>query len=330
MNIEFLFTEYTRSFQAELSSYIHSIKEKKPSSLYEPEKYILEIGGKRIRPLLALLSCEAVSGDYAPAMPVALAVEFFHNFSLVHDDIMDNAPLRRGFPTVHSRWNVPTAILCGDNMLIHSIQQLLKYPPQIQPILMDTFLQTAVQVCEGQQEDMNFENQNTISEEEYIQMIRKKTAILLGCSMALGSLASGTRTDKSEKFFRFGETLGLSFQILDDYLDAFAPSSDTGKIPGGDLVSGKKSLPWILADIYLSQDSKIKWEKFKKLPPHEKKKKLSSIIEVLRKAGIDNLCKQKAMFFSDKTRLLLPELMLNEKYHTLFTHLISFLLERKK
>jgi len=215
--------------------------EHEPKTLYEPAKYLLNIGGKRLRPIVTLLGC-GIFSDPLRAMPQALAVEVFHNFTLMHDDIMDDAPLRRGHKTVHEKWNLNTAILSGDAMLVKSYELLAKCDSAILPELLNVFNKTALQVCEGQQYDMDFETKDNVSEPEYISMIQQKTSVLLGCAIKMGALVGGALADDAEKLYQFGLLLGTSFQIKDDFLDCFGDPEKVGKQVGGDIIANKKTL----------------------------------------------------------------------------------------
>lgn len=315
-------------FDKQLDNYVLNLPSN-PGNLYEPEKYILKLGGKRLRPLMTFLSAEAMGGKKESAVFAALAVEIFHNFSLVHDDIMDSAPLRRGHATVHNKWNVPTAILCGDNMLIHSIHQLLFYPPDLSSKMIHFFLNTAQGVCEGQQMDMDFENRDMVLPEEYVEMIRKKTAILLGCSLSLGAMAAGATDETINNFQVFGEYLGISFQIMDDYLDTFASPDESGKIKGGDLLVGKKSMPHILADMHLKGNAAVEWDNFKKSDREQKSKKLRDVILMLDKENISFYCKEAAAGFAKNAEEVLMKIPITEEHHKIFSELAEFLLQRK-
>ncbi len=213
----------------------------KPNSLYEPARYILALGGKRLRPILTLLAC-GLYADAKKAMPQAVAVEVFHNFTLMHDDIMDEAPLRRGQPTVHQKWNVNTAILSGDAMLVKAYQLLANCDAEQLPTLLKVFSQTAIGVCEGQQLDMDFETLPNVSEEEYIQMIQLKTSVLLGCALQMGAIVGGANAQDAAHLYQFGLLMGTSFQIKDDVLDCFGNPKKVGKQLGGDIISNKKTL----------------------------------------------------------------------------------------
>lgn len=230
--------ELLRSVENELE---HIGFEQEPQSLYEPAKYLLHIGGKRLRPVVTLMAC-ALFSDPLRAMPQALAVEVFHNFTLMHDDIMDDAPLRRGHKTVHEKWNLNTAILSGDAMLIKAYELLAQCDAAILPELLSVFNKTALQVCEGQQYDMDFETKDHVSEAEYISMIQQKTSVLLGCAIKMGALVGGASADDAEKLYQFGLLLGTSFQIKDDLLDCFGDPEKFGKQVGGDILANKKTL----------------------------------------------------------------------------------------
>jgi geranylgeranyl diphosphate synthase type II len=212
-----------------------------PAELYEPIKYILSMGGKRMRPALLLMACDLFGGDVEKAISPALAIEVFHNFTLMHDDIMDNAPLRRGRVTVHERWNQNSAILSGDVMLIQGYKLMMHVEDRLLRPILDIFNETAVGVCEGQQLDMDFENRDNVSIDEYIYMIRLKTAVVLGGALKIGSLLGGAETKDAELIAEFGVNLGLAFQLQDDILDVFGSPEKFGKQVGGDIISNKKT-----------------------------------------------------------------------------------------
>lgn len=211
------------------------------SDLYEPISYLLAIGGKRLRPSLVLAAAEAEGGDTANALPAALAVEIFHNFTLMHDDIMDNAPLRRGVQTVHERWDTNTAILSGDAMFVEAYQALAAVNKEHLADMLRLFNRTAIEVCEGQQRDMAFEQRDDVQLEEYIEMIRLKTSVLLAAALELGAMAARSARERCAKYYEFGLCIGLAFQLQDDYLDAFGDPATFGKQVGGDILSDKKT-----------------------------------------------------------------------------------------
>ncbi len=237
--------QYEHLFQlfiTTLESYKSGLNTEKPKELYEPENYILSLGGKRLRPLLALIACDLFEKDPKLALNSALCVELFHNFSLIHDDILDAAPLRRNKETVHKKWNTNIAILSGDVMLVKAYAALEKYPAEEFKKLSLLFSKTAIEVCEGQQHDMNFESTNTVTVDNYIEMITKKTAVLLGCSLQMGAINANAAKEDCNNLYEFGKHLGISFQLLDDLLDAYAADADNfGKQVGGDIISNKKT-----------------------------------------------------------------------------------------
>jgi geranylgeranyl diphosphate synthase type II len=214
---------------------------REPAGLYKPAEYILSLGGKRLRPVLTLMAC-GLYGETKKAMPQALAVEVFHNFSLMHDDIMDEAPLRRGSPTVHKKWNLSTAILSGDMMLVKAYELLAQCETEKLPLLLAAFNKTAIEVCEGQQLDMDFETRDSVAEDEYIRMIQLKTSVLLGCALQMGAIVGGASENDAAHLYQFGLFMGTGFQIKDDVLDCFGNPEKVGKQVGGDIISNKKTL----------------------------------------------------------------------------------------
>ena len=214
----------------------------KPENLYEPLRYFLSLGGKRIRPILTILGADLFDKDYSKSKNAALAIELFHNFSLIHDDIMDEAPLRRAKETVHTKWNTNIAILSGDVLLIKAYQEICKQKAKHIPELMQIFNQTAVEVCEGQQMDMDFEKRSDITIPEYIEMIRLKTSVLLGCALEMGAIISDTSLENRKALYDFGVNIGIAFQIQDDLLDLYADAAKFGKQVGGDIIANKKTI----------------------------------------------------------------------------------------
>ena len=213
-----------------------------PANLYDPLRYFLQLGGKRMRPMLSLMACKMTGSDFEKALPAALAVEYFHNFSLIHDDIMDAAPIRRGQATVHERWNANIAILSGDVLLVQAYEQLAKYDSSTFHALFNVFNKTAIEVCEGQQMDMDFEERTDVRIAEYIEMIRLKTSVLLGCALEFGAIAGDASSKDRKAIYNFGQHIGIAFQIQDDILDLYADPETFGKQVGGDVISNKKTL----------------------------------------------------------------------------------------
>lgn len=236
------------AYQKEFASFLtKNVDKVTPKSLYDPMYYILNLGGKRIRPILVMLSCDIFGGDYKKSMYAALAVEIFHNFSLIHDDIMDKAPLRRNQPTVHTKWNVNTAILSGDAMQILAYQYFEKYDAHIFKDLARIFSKTALEVCEGQQYDLDFETQQEVSINQYLKMIEYKTAVLLGGALQMGAVVAETSEENKNIIYEFGINLGLAFQLQDDYLDTFGDEKTFGKKIGGDILENKKTMLYLKA-----------------------------------------------------------------------------------
>ena len=218
-----------------------------PGELYAPIRYTLELGGKRIRPILTLMSCELFGGKKEEALSQAIAIELFHNFTLIHDDIMDNAPIRRGKKTVFKKWNANIAILSGDTLFALAYQYAQKARIDILPSTLSVFSQTAIEVCEGQQFDLNYEESNTVSVNEYIEMIRLKTAVLFGASLKIGALVGGAKIEDANALYDFGINIGLGFQLKDDLLDTFGDEKVFGKQTGGDIISNKKTFLYLKA-----------------------------------------------------------------------------------
>ncbi len=231
-----------------------------PKDLYEPFHYILGLGGKRLRPVLTLLACESFGKSAEEALDPALGIELFHNFSLIHDDIMDAAPLRRGKQTVHKKWNLNVGILSGDVMLVEAFRLVTHVPDNVLRKVHEVFSRTAVEVCEGQQWDMDFENRMDVTEEEYIKMIQYKTSVLLGAALEIGALVGGSDEVGATQSYNFGLNLGTSFQIKDDLLDAFGDPEKFGKQVGGDILANKKTILLIHALQHAQGDDKIELE----------------------------------------------------------------------
>jgi len=215
---------------------------KEPSNLYDPLRYFMTLGGKRMRPILTILGADLFGVKKEESIHAALAIEFFHNFSLIHDDIMDVAPLRRGKATVHEKWNTNVAILSGDALFVEAFQNLAKYPDDRLPLLVKKFNDTALEVCEGQQLDMDFETMASVSVENYLEMIRLKTSVLLGCAFEFGAILGRQNAETCARLYNFGVSLGIAFQIQDDILDLYADPKKFGKQVGGDILSNKKTL----------------------------------------------------------------------------------------
>lgn len=258
---------------------------KEPKNLYDPIHYILDLGGKRMRPVLTLMSAEVFDTDYKIALPAALAVEVFHNFSLVHDDIMDDAPLRRGNETVHEKWNTNTAILSGDAMLILAYQYFEKYKPAVFKDLAKLFSKTALQVCEGQQWDVDFEIRDDVTIADYLKMIANKTAVLVAAAMKMGAIVAGTTEQNANLIYDFGLNLGLAFQLQDDYLDAFGDPETFGKQVGGDIIENKKTFLYLKTIEFSSDIEKEQLLHLFSIHPSDNSNKINSVKELFKSTG---------------------------------------------
>ncbi|HTD40603.1 MAG TPA: polyprenyl synthetase family protein [Mucilaginibacter sp.] len=285
-----------------------------PAELYEPIKYILSLGGKRMRPALLLMACDLFGGDVNEAISPALAIEVFHNFTLMHDDIMDNAPLRRGKTTVHERWNNNVGILSGDVMLIEGYKLMMNVSgPLLRPIL-NIFNETAVGVCEGQQLDMEFETRNNVSIDEYINMIRLKTAVVLGGALKIGALIGGADETDANLLYAFGEQLGVAFQLQDDILDVFGNPEKFGKLVGGDIISNKKTYLLLkaleLAD--LSQKSEL--NKWLSTSYANQKEKVKGVTELYDQLKVRRYAEQAMQTYADKAFVALNAISLPDAH----------------
>ncbi len=269
-----------------LSGYLErAIDRSNPEKLYDPIKYILTLGGKRVRPILTLMVCDFFESDFIKAVPAALAVELFHNFSLIHDDIMDEAPLRRGEKTVHEKWDINTAILSGDAMLILAYRFFEEYEPQIFQELARLFSETALQVCEGQQQDMDFETREDVDISEYIKMIEQKTAVLLGAAMKMGAIVAEAKNGDKDVVYEFGKNLGIAFQLQDDYLDIFGDPKTFGKQLGGDIIANKKTFLYLMAENLSSTEKAEELAHLFSISPKDPQDKIIAVKDIFITSG---------------------------------------------
>lgn len=283
-----------------------------PVQLYEPIDYALAQGGKRLRPLLVLLSCDMFGGDLRSALKPSIGVELFHNFTLLHDDIMDNASLRRGKSTVHKRWNANVAILSGDTMFVMAYDYISKVPVSCLAETIDLFNDTARKVCEGQQYDMNFETERDVTIGDYLMMIRLKTAVLLACSVKLGAILSGASPEETDKIYRFGDNLGMAFQLQDDLLDVFGDVEKFGKEIGGDIITNKKTYLYLKAFELAQGDDLVRLTNYYRDPMIEPSEKVTRIKELYGKLGIDKMTRELIGFYYDKAISTLNEIKVPE------------------
>lgn len=260
--------------------------ELEPRVLFEPIGYTLSLGGKRVRPLLCLLATRLYSDNIATALPIARALEVFHNFTLLHDDLMDKSPIRRGQPTVYRKWNDNTAILSGDAMSIEAYRSLEGIEnPQLLFKVLPFFNKMAIEICKGQQYDMDFEEREHVSVAEYIEMIRLKTAVLLGAALRLGALAAGAYDSDAQILDEVGQALGLAFQIQDDYLDVYGDEKTFGKPIGGDIMNGKKTLMLLYTQAKLERDDRAELDRLMQLGQEHKEERISGVRRLYDKAG---------------------------------------------
>ena len=264
-----------------------------PAGLYEPIRYELSLGGKRIRPVLTLMACELFGGDRRMAIDAATGLEIFHNFTLLHDDVMDKADLRRGKPTVHIKWDENSAILSGDAMQILSYMYIMKSPEASRAAVCDIYLKTALEICEGQQYDMEFESRNDVREEEYIEMIRLKTAVLLGCALKTGAIIAGAPAADADRIYDFGVNIGLAFQLRDDYLDVYGDPAVFGKNIGGDILNNKKTYMLINAARLAQGEDHQELTRWLTATGYNPSEKIAAVTALYNRLGIDRLCLDK-------------------------------------
>ncbi len=274
---------------------------KEPLGLYEPADYIMNVGGKRLRPVMAMLSYRLFRDDLSRVLPVAHAIEIFHNFSLVHDDIMDDAPLRRGQPSVHERYSVNTAILTGDVMLIYAYRFLMQFDdPSRTPALVRAFNRVATEVCEGQQLDIDFEDRFDVAIDAYLRMIELKTAALLGGSMELGAIAAGAGPEATRKVARFGRYMGIAFQLQDDLLDTFGDPEKFGKKVGGDIVQNKKTFLVLKALEAADPETARAIKRWYTQPAPDETAKIEAVTRLFRELGIPQLAAETQEYYRNQ------------------------------
>lgn len=266
---------------------------RQPTSLYDPIKYVLSIGGKRIRPVLLLLTYNMYRDDIERVMPTAVGLETYHNYTLLHDDLMDKADMRRGMPTVHRKWDDNTAILSGDSMLVVAFQRVAQCPAENLQDILSLFTMTALEIGEGQQYDMDFENRMDVTENEYIEMIRLKTSVLLACAVKMGAIMAGASDEDAKNLYAFGEKLGLAFQLQDDLLDVYGDPKVFGKAIGGDITSNKKTYMLINAILRANNEQREELIKWITTDNFDKEEKIKAVTKLYNKIGIRQLCEKK-------------------------------------
>ncbi|MDT0675167.1 polyprenyl synthetase family protein [Autumnicola musiva] len=298
-------SQYREAFSEYLEA---KIKVREPENLYEPMVYILSQGGKRLRPVLVLMAAEIFNSDYRKALDAALAIEMFHNFSLVHDDIMDDAPIRRGKETVHEKWDINTGILSGDAMLINAYQLFENYEGEIFKELAQLFTKTAIQVCEGQQYDIDFETRDDVSIEDYLRMIEYKTAVLVGASLQMGAIVAGENKECKEAVYQYGRLLGIAFQLQDDYLDAFGDPETFGKQPGGDIIENKKTFLYLKALETSVKGEANQLAHLYSINPGEHSEKVEAVKNIFESSGAAGLTRREIEKYTHKAFEILEKI----------------------
>jgi geranylgeranyl diphosphate synthase type II len=320
----------TAELQQILETAIQNLKfPNHPKQLYDPITYIINLGGKRIRPLLVLMATELFGKDANDAVHAAMAIEVFHNFTLVHDDIMDNAPLRRGKATVHEKWSTNTAILSGDVMMVEANKNLAKVNPVFLKDALDTFNSTAQGVCEGQQLDMEFEGRKDVSIDEYIDMIRLKTAVLLGGALKLGAIIAGASAKEADLIYQFGESIGIAFQLQDDILDVYADPEKFGKQVGGDIIANKKTFLLLKAFELAEQEKLEQLKNWTNLETFNVQQKVDAIKAIYDDLDIQNIARQTMNNYSDKALAYLEQIEISNEAKSNLLTLTSQLIARE-
>ena len=276
--------------------------ERKPKSLYEPIRYVLSMGGKRIRPTLMLLGYNLFKDNPEKILMNAVALETYHNYTLLHDDLMDNADLRRGHETVHKKWDANTAILSGDSMLVLAYERMAQCDEKHLAKVLKLFTTTALEIGEGQQFDMEFENRNDVKEEEYIEMIRLKTSVLLACALKMGAILADASDEDAENLYKFGEQIGLAFQLQDDYLDVYGDTVVFGKEIGGDITSNKKTYMLINAFNLANDTQRAELQKWVDAKDFDRAEKVAAVTRLYNEIGIDKLAQDKIAYYFEQSK----------------------------
>ena len=311
-------------------SYMESkIATKEPVNLYEPITYILGLGGKRLRPLLVLMATDVFGSDHKKALDAALAIEVFHNFSLVHDDIMDDAPLRRGKETVHEKWDINTGILSGDAMLINAYQLFEDYEGTIFRDLIELFSKTAIEVCEGQQFDVDFETRDDVTLAEYLKMIEYKTAVLVATALKMGGIIANASVQDQDAIYEFGRNLGIAFQLQDDYLDAFGDPNTFGKQVGGDIIENKKTFLYLKALEIGTPLHKKELSDLYSIRPKDASDKIKTIKTIFVESGSAALTQKEIESYTKKAFTVLDQLKISDDKKDLLRHFGENLMRRK-
>ena len=304
--------------------------ERKPKSLYEPVEYVLSIGGKRIRPVLALMGYNLWKEDPERILMPAVGIETYHNYTLLHDDLMDQADMRRGHETVHRRWDANKAILSGDSMLVLAYQRMQQVPADKMPAVLDLFTVTALEIGEGQEYDMDFETRNDVTEDEYIEMIRLKTSVLLACALKMGALLADAPQEDADRMYRLGEQIGLAFQLQDDLLDVYGDPAVFGKAIGGDITSNKKTYMLINAFNRANTKQRAELKRWVDAKTFNREVKVAEVTRLYDEIGIRQLCEEKINYYFELASKTLSEVNVSEARKTELRAYMDELLHRDK
>ena len=289
------------------------VYDRQPASLYDPIKYVLSIGGKRVRPVLTMLAYNLYKDDPLSIMSQALGLETYHNFTLLHDDLMDHADMRRGHETVHKKWDANRAILSGDTMLLQAFERVEDCDPAKLPAVFKVFIQTTLEIGEGQQLDVEFEQRNDVTEDEYIEMIRLKTSVLLACACMVGAIMADAPAEDIENMYKFGEKLGLAFQLQDDLLDVYGDPAVFGKNIGGDITSNKKTYMLINAFNRATPAQRDELTKWVELKEFDRNEKVAAVTNLYNEIGIRKLCEQKIEQFYQESLVYLAKVSVSDE-----------------
>ena len=289
------------------------VYDRQPASLYDPIRYVLSIGGKRVRPVLTLLTYNLYKDDPLSIMSQAIGLETYHNFTLLHDDLMDNADMRRGHETVHKKWDANRAILSGDTMLLQAFERVEECDPTKLPDVFKVFIQTTLEIGEGQQLDVEFETRNDVTEDEYIEMIRLKTSVLLACACKVGAIMAGASADDTDNLYKFGEKLGLAFQLQDDLLDVYGDPAVFGKNIGGDITSNKKTYMLINAFNRATPAQREELTKWVEAKEFDRNEKVAAVTSLYNEIGIRELCEMKIEQYYQESLVYLAKVNIPEE-----------------
>ena len=304
--------------------------DRRPASLYDPIKYVLSLGGKRIRPVLMLLAYNLYKEDPESILMPAVGLETYHNYTLVHDDLMDNADLRRGHETVHKRWDANKAILSGDSMLVLAYQRMQQCDARHLQAVLDVFTETALEIGEGQEYDMTFETRNDVTEDEYIEMIRLKTSVLLACAVKIGAILADASDEDVKNLYKFGEQLGLAFQLQDDLLDVYGDPAVFGKAIGGDITSNKKTYMLINAVNRANPEQRRELERWIGARDFDRQEKVAAVTALYDQIGIRQLCEQKINYYFDECRKYLAKVSVRDERKQMLLDYTDEMMKRKK